>query len=304
MTTTNLIWRAINTVLLVVILIIGIMILIKVNNCCNFNESKTSRNEVFVLRTAEAYDSVHNLSGTHVWIDLLPAGQEENGSITIWNNCPEKVALNVPVIVKKSSTLKKTAKIETKRIVKSIVKEEKPVEEVKEEQVKKDSCDNFNLLFKNSIFGNADNRILEVNLTKQFRDDSPITLDYTKMPVNLFSKTNVSLMSNHTYIEYLPNPYRCKAEESFASGIIFGGISVSTYVISEILGHPKYWDNRDNSDAEKKSSQILALRIISGVSAVASVFEFSRTVHFHKMESKYIISPTKIGLTINLNPDK
>jgi len=67
------------------------------------------------------------------------------------------------------------------------------------------------------------------------------------------------------------------------------------------MGHPKYWDNRDNSDAERKSNWILGLRIGSGVAAAYSGFEFGRTIYFHKMETRFIVDPTTIGLILYLD---
>jgi hypothetical protein len=130
MKTTDLIWKAINTILLIVMLIIGIMILRKVNRCCNCNEK---RETVFVAHTAEVYDSLTHKKGVSASIDKLSIGEKGDTIVitfnleTLWINCPENVAVKAPVIVKKSSTTQLTKKVT------------KSVPSVKEESVKKDS---------------------------------------------------------------------------------------------------------------------------------------------------------------------
>ncbi|MFH1151645.1 MAG: hypothetical protein V1788_00805 [Nanoarchaeota archaeon] len=143
---------------------------------------------------------------------------------------------------------------------------------------------------------------LKVCLTKQYRTDSSKVLIDRNIQIKAFLMSLAPPINyTHTYIEYLPNPYRRKAENSFWRGVGFGAASAGCYIISESLGHPKYWDNRDNSDAEKKSNAIFWWRTGSTVFGAASLFEFGRTIYFHHREGKFIISPTKIGLTINLD---
>lgn len=151
---------------------------------------------------------------------------------------------------------------------------------------------------------NSLNDSIDVCLDKQYRTDSSRILMQKKLSLRDFTSMNPpSLAYNHIYIEYLPNKYRAKAEDSFWNGILFTAISAGSYVFSESLGHPKYWDNQDNSKAERKSSLILGSRLISGASAFMATVEFGRAFYFHNMESKFIVSPTKIGLTLNLSPN-
>lgn len=147
------------------------------------------------------------------------------------------------------------------------------------------------------------NASLTVCLTKQYKTDSSRILVDKDIKIKSFiSGPEASVNYTHTYIEYLPNIYREKAENSFWRGVGFGAASVALYATTEALGHPKYWDNRDNSSAEKKSDAIFWLRTGSAAFAAASLFEFSRTIYFHNKEAKFIINPTKIGLTVNFNP--
>ncbi|HLP86340.1 MAG TPA: hypothetical protein VK153_00455 [Candidatus Paceibacterota bacterium] len=143
---------------------------------------------------------------------------------------------------------------------------------------------------------------IETCVDKQYRQDSSVVLVKERFPLRSFlSDVPPSINYSHTYIEYLPNPYREKAEKNFRWGVGFAGGAVALYGISEALGHPKFRDDIDNSDAEKKHNQILSLRIGSGVLAAASMFEFGRTIYFHKMEGKFIVDPTKFGLVLYLD---
>jgi hypothetical protein len=258
------------------------------------NECQSTKDLVVAFQTADTYDSVKNIHGKKIWvISLVPneCVMSIPDTLIIWDNCPGKETMKISVTHKKSSTHKKSKKI------------------IKSEPVVKDTCiskkEDLDKPYTTEVnFDNLSKVNLEVNLTKQYRDDKIITLVKKEVPLslsNLFSMNNTLLEESHTYIEYLPNPYRQKAENSFWTGVTFGIASAGCYAISEGMGHPKYWDGLDNSAAEKKSNQIQALRVASTIFGTASVLEFGRTVYFHNMESKFIINPTKIGLTINLD---
>jgi len=115
---------------------------------------------------------------------------------------------------------------------------------------------------------------------------------------------NPVIQGGHVFTEYWDNPYRLKKERAFKRALGSAVGSVAFYSLTEIMGHPIYTDYSDNTEAELKSATIKGLRIVSGVLGAYSVFEFARTWHFHKMEGKYIISPTEIGVSINLNSKK
>lgn len=138
MKTTDLTWKVAGITLLVLILaallIFGIMILKRVNRCCDCDKSKVSKETVLILRTAEVYDSLTHQKGTRVWIDTLSFGEKGNSSLTIWNPCPEKETPKVSSIVKKSSITQLT-----KKVTKSTPSVK---EEPKKELVKKDTCSN------------------------------------------------------------------------------------------------------------------------------------------------------------------
>lgn len=123
--------------------------------------------------------------------------------------------------------------------------------------------------------------------------------DMLNMPVNpVISGYNV-------FIEYWENPYRRKTEKSFRNGLIFSGIGLGLYGTTEIMGHPVFRDYpADNSAAKRKSNTIMGLRIGAGVAGTLALTEFGRAWHFHRMEGKYIISPTEICLSVNLNRTK
>jgi hypothetical protein len=156
--------------------------------------------------------------------------------------------------------------------------------------------------------------------------DSTWTLSSTKLELNSFNEYNLQSLEAkstvkikvgssgyfpfplpfdldyyHQFTEYIPNPYREKAEKSFRNGLIFGAISAGLYGISEAVGNPIYTDYGNNSVAKEKSNKILFLRIGSGVFAAASLFEFYQTIHYHNLEGKFIVSPTKVGAKIYLD---
>jgi len=143
---------------------------------------------------------------------------------------------------------------------------------------------------------------LTVCLDKTYRQDSSKVLFEGKIePQRLSLGSNSVVNFTHSYIEYLPNPYRLKAEKSFWTGIGLAGTSALLYGASELLGHPKYWDGQDNTSAKRKHDLILGLRIGSAISGGLSVFSFGRTIYFHKREGKFIVNPTSVGLQINLD---
>jgi len=143
---------------------------------------------------------------------------------------------------------------------------------------------------------------MTVCLDKTYRQDSSRILFQGKIePQNLLLNSTQSVNFNHKYIEYLPNPYRLKAEKAFWTGVGTAGAAALLYGASEIVGHPKYWDDQDNGAAKKKHNLILGLRTGSAILGGLSVISFGRTVYFHKMEGKFIVNPTSINLQINLN---
>ncbi len=142
---------------------------------------------------------------------------------------------------------------------------------------------------------------IDICMDKYYRTDSARILLHKNLPVReLFSEKHTSIQYNHSFIEYLPNEYRKKSENAFWRGVVSGAISIGTYAWSESLGHPTFFDDRDNSAAQTLHNQIFTLRTISTVSALYSAFQFQRAWHFHNMEGKYIVSPTGIGLSIDL----
>ena len=180
--------KVINTLILFAILIVLILILKKVNRCCDCNKDKSSQEMIFTLRTAEAYDSLTHKKGTHVWIDMLPAGQEENGSMTIWNDCPEKEAKKAPVIVKKYTHKEKV-----------ITKLSKSVIVTKEELVKKDTCLQSNLLIVNNLIIDKPNTpgLLKIDLEKV--TSNKVTSIYSQVNV---LPTHFDGISNTTQFNY------------------------------------------------------------------------------------------------------
>ena len=105
----------------------------------------------------------------------------------------------------------------------------------------------------------------------------------------------------HTFTEYLPNTYRKKKENSFKLGIGLGILSGGFYALSESVKNPIFIEGEDNSDAQKRSDKIKYLRLASAITGIGSAFQFTRTIHFHNLEGKFIVNPTSIGLKINLN---
>lgn len=144
---------------------------------------------------------------------------------------------------------------------------------------------------------------LTVCLDKEYRNDSTVIMMQKSIRIDAFITNPSSAMVNYknTFVEYLPNPYRAKTKNSFWMGVGFAGVSTALYAVSEAQGSPVYWDNRDNKSAVEKHNLIMTLRIASGISAAASLFEFGRCIHFHNMEGKFIVNPTNIGLVLYLD---
>ena len=227
----------------------------------------------------------------------------------------QKAVLNITDTVKNHSSGKFIEAIivssddsrESSRFIKDVVKIVKVEVPVSVECPPVPECPDVNKSLVDSLskMNKSLDDSIDVCLDKQYRTDSARILMQKRLSLRSFtSMTPPSLDYSHTYIEYLPNPYRRKAENSLLGGICFATASIGFYGVSEALGHPVYFDDRDNSAAQRKHNQILALRILSGVSAAASVVEFGRTISFHHMEGKFIVNPTKIGLTINLDSRK
>lgn len=170
-----------------------------------------------------------------------------------------------------------------------------PVPKCPELPIAKDSCIEkvcLDSLTKDSI---------EVCLDKQYRTDSSRILMLKKLALKDFILDNPSVNYPHTYTEYLPNPYRQKADKAFKNAMISGGSAVVLYGLTELAGHAKFWDDRDNSDAQLKSNLIVGTRVVVTGLAAYSFFKFQRVIHFHKMETKLIVHPTTIGLTLRLD---
>ncbi len=150
------------------------------------------------------------------------------------------------------------------------------------------------------------NDSVEVVMTKENPDNSWELLrsraayqDMLDMPVNPV------IEGSHVFTEYWDNPYRIKKEKSFRNALILTGVSGGLYGLTEAMGHPVFRDYpADNSVAQRKSNTIKGLRIGAGVVGAVAVFEFARTWHFHNMEGEYIISPTEVGVSINLSSIK
>lgn len=147
---------------------------------------------------------------------------------------------------------------------------------------------------------------IKVSLNKQYRQDTIKTLFEKNISLKTFllSSPLPSIDFTHQYTEYLPNEYRAKSERTFWYGVGFAGLSGLLYGASELVGHPQYFDDRDNSGAQDKHNLIMGLRAASGLSGAASLFNFGRSIHYHHMEGKFIVYPTSIGLNIKLNTNK
>ncbi|MGY4884277.1 MAG: hypothetical protein ACP5NZ_01730 [Nanobdellota archaeon] len=126
-------WRLFNTMVIVAILIIAILILKKVNRCCDCNEKSNSQQEtILTLRDAGiVYDTLNHRKGTLVLMDTLMIGQQRQTSLIIWNDCPEKPVKKVPKPPKKN--LPVTTKVKE---VTNINVNVAPKEEI----VKRDTC--------------------------------------------------------------------------------------------------------------------------------------------------------------------
>ena len=143
---------------------------------------------------------------------------------------------------------------------------------------------------------------IKLCMDKQYRQDSTVIMWEKSIQLKSFMLNSPpSIDYTHTYIEYLPNSYREKAENAFERAIVAGIFSAGFYAVSEGIGNPIFINGQDNTEAQKLHDQIFWLRVGSAVTGAYSVFEFARVIHFHKMEGKFIINPTKIGLTVNLD---
>lgn len=186
MKTLNVLWKLINTLLLITLLIIGIIILRKVTNCCDSNEDKSPQEKVLILRTVEFCDSLTHKKGTRVWIDTLTYGQQGNSSIVIWNDCPEKETKK-PVKISKSPVIKKTK--ETAQQVVSVKEIEEPI--------KKDTCilakePNVNPL--DTTLSKESLMILYNNFINKDKDFSSLIPDTLRIKLERFSsKINSNL---------------------------------------------------------------------------------------------------------------
>jgi hypothetical protein len=159
--------------------------------------------------------------------------------------------------------------------------------------------DQSSLLNKIASLESLNHNSINVELNKKYGDDKEQTLFAKSLTLNELNSNPIYF--ENKYIEYLPNPYRVKAQNNFWVGIGLAGGSAILYGISESLGHPVYIAGRDNSSSNNKHDQIQALRIGSALLGVASAIEFGRTVYFHNMETRFIINPTSVGLKININ---
>jgi hypothetical protein len=163
----------------------------------------------------------------------------------------------------------------------------------------KDSC------LKKICLDGLVNDSLDVYLTKQYRSDNPISLVQKKWSIRDIVSGNLAPYDyKHTYIEYKENPYRQKVENAFWWGVGTGAGAIALYATTEAMGHPQFFDDRDNSAAWRKHNLILGLRIGSGILGAVSAVEFERAWHFHKLEGKFIINPTQLGLNVSLDKPK
>lgn len=111
---------------------------------------------------------------------------------------------------------------------------------------------------------------------------------------------NYKLSYKYNFLEYVPNKYSSKEENAFNWALICGITSAGLYAGSEALGHPEFWDGKDNSHARNKSDLIRGLRVGSAVFGTLSLIEFGRTIYFHN-KCKLYLSPTSIKLNISLD---
>ncbi len=167
--------------------------------------------------------------------------------------------------------------------------------------ISKEECDSY-IGFLEASLNELKNESVEVEMNKKSPDGSFFLgsrkMSYADM---LSMEVNPVMGLSHTFTEYCENPYRTKKEKSFRNGLIFGIAGVGVYGITE-LGHPIFRDPpADNSDAKRKSNTIKGLRIGAGVLGAASIVEFTRAWHFHRLEGKYIVGPTTLGVSVNLS---
>jgi len=144
------------------------------------------------------------------------------------------------------------------------------------------------------------NSKLNVNLERAWKDSTSVLFNSKLSLSKLISLTSYNECYEYNFIEYTKNKYAFEEEKAFRWGLIFAAAATGLYATSEAVGHPKYWDNQNNSSAERKSHLIKGLRTGSTVLGIASALEFGRTIYFHK-KSKLYISPTTIKLQINLD---
>lgn len=192
------------------------------------------------------------------------------------------------------------------------VKSEKPhktktfEKKVSENVVIEDDCKEYINAYTKPIqdsLNQIKNDSIEVVMDKKSPDGN-FFISSRKMSYGQMLSMNVNPVMgiSHTLTEYWENPYRRKAEKSFRNGVILGVAGAGVYGVTEAMGHAIFYDPpADNSAAERKSATIKGLRVGAGVLGAASLVEFGRAWHFHKLEGKYIVSPTTVGVSVNLS---
>jgi hypothetical protein len=207
---------------------------------------------------------------------------------TITKTSEEKQIINIDaVIVPKSSDYKSHMSFEI---------------DLKDDSISREECDAYIEYLKDSL-DDLKNDSIEIVMDKKSPDGN-FFLGSRKMSYAdiLSMEVNPVIGISHTFTEYWDNPYRRKAEKSFRNGVIFGVAGAGLYGVTEWIGHPIFRDSpADNSDAQQKSNTIKGLRIGAAVLGTVSLVEFTRAWHFHRLEGKYIVSPTTVGVSVNLS---
>jgi hypothetical protein len=258
-----------------------------------FNSRIDSLNNLLKCKTA-AFDSLKKEN------DSL---KKENKSLKNTNSLQKKE--NEGLRKEKEASLLKTKELENRKVVveatDGVDKDNNPGKIIKGKIVPANIIGDSTMFIKNCP--EIPNDSIGVLLTEQSPNQAPISLVNARMALRgFFSNDPPSLHWSRSFTEYIPNIYRKKSENAFWGGVGSGIIALALYETTEQLGHPKFYDDRDNSSAQKKHDWIVGLRIGSGVFGTLSAIEFGRSWHFHKMEGRFIIGPKKIGLNVGLNP--
>jgi hypothetical protein len=214
----------------------------------------------------------------------------------------EKCESKKPVAVKKTSKPSQPSKV-TEKMIETKTSDTKASEKIVIEEDCQEYIEAYTKPLQDSL-NQIKNDSVEVIMTKENPDNSWEILRAKKAYADMLNMpVNPVIQGSHTFIEYWENPYRRKSEKSFRNGVILGVAGAGVYGVTEAMGHAIFYDApADNSAAERKSATIKGLRIGAGVLGAASLVEFGRAWHFHKLEGEYIVSPTSIGVSINISP--